>query len=350
MENSLEVLPVQTMGMLTTEQLKEAWTRSEQLTFGDPTLSGTPLPLQRIFFPLGFPLSISTNSEQVMELAEKAWSGFESLFAVEPINIHIGVTDGGSPVCPPAPVCRMREHLCSNIADAETFLISDFNQGFSFGWVNQATLAHASYFRYFFLESAAMGQIANRHAWGIHAACVELDGEGVLLCGDSGAGKSTLSYGCARAGWTFITDDGSYLVDGRDDRLVVGNCHQARFRPESERFFAELTGGAVTQRMEESKPSIEFATTASQRLITSQSSRVRHIVFLNRNTPDHELLPFPTEVARLYLLQWASSVPEIRRRQETMFDHLLGAGVYELRYTDLSWAIARLSQLAREGC
>jgi hypothetical protein len=348
--NAFEALPVQTMGMLTVEQLKEAWTRSESLTFGDPTLSRTPLPLQRTFYPLGFPLSIHTNSERVMEIAETVWSGFDKLSAVEPISVHIGVTEGGSSICPPAPVCRMREQMCSNIADAENFLISDFAQSFSFGWVNQATLEHESYFRYFFLESAAMGQIANRRAWGVHAACVELDGAGVLLCGDSGAGKSTLSYGCARAGWTFITDDGSYVVDGRDDRLVVGNCYQARFRPESERFFTELNGGTVTQRMDASKPSIEFSTAASQRLITSPTSRVRHIVFLNRNTPEHVLVSFPTEVARLYLLQWASFVPNVRRRQETMFDRLLDAGVYELRYTDLSWGIARLSRLAREGC
>jgi hypothetical protein len=179
---------------------------------------------------------------------------------------------------------------------------------------------------------------------------VELDGAGLLLCGDSGAGKSTLSYGCANAGWTFVSDDGSYLVDGRDDRMIVGNCYLARFRPQSERFFPELNGAAVTQRAGASKPSIEFSTTTSRRVMTSQSSRVRHIVFLNRIMPTQELVAFPKEAARLYFLQRASSVPEQRRRQETMFDHLLGAGVHELRYTDLNWAIARLSRLVREGC
>jgi len=344
-----DALPVQTMDMLTTEQLKEAWTRSEPLDLGDPTLSATPLPLQKTFYPLGFPVAISTNSDKVMDAAERSWGRFEKLFSIESIAVSIGVTDGGSSSCPPAPVCRMRGHLLSNIADGENFAISDINQGFSFVWVNRATLEHPSYFRYFMLESTAMAQIANRQACGIHAACVELDGVGVLLCGDSGAGKSTLSYGCASAGWTFVTDDGSYLVYGRNDRMIVGNCYQARFRPESERLFAELNGASVTQRVDASKPSIEFSTNASRRLMTSQSSRVRHIVFLNRNTPDHELAPFPPEVARLYLLQWASSVLERRHRQEKMFGHLLSAGVYELRYTDLTWAITRLSRLVREG-
>ena len=350
LKHTPEALPVQTMELLTIEELKKVWTLSEPLDPGDPTLSATPLPLQRTFYPLGFPVTISTNSEQVMEAAELSLGCFEKLFSIKQIAISIGVTNGGSSTCPPAPVCRMRGHLLSNIADGENFAISDFSEGFSLVWVNQATLEHASYFRYFILESTAMGQIANRHAWGIHAACVDLDGAGLLLCGDSGAGKSTLSYGCARAGWTFVTDDGSYLVDGQDDRMIVGNCYLARFRPQAERFFPELRGTGVTQHVDASKPSIEFSTTASRRVMTSQSSRVRHIVFLNRNTPDHELVTFPKEVARLYLLQRASSVPEQRRRQETMFEHLLGGGVFELRYTDLNWAITRLSRLVREGC
>jgi len=32
-----------------------------------------------------------------------------------------------------------------------------------------------------------------------------------------------------------------------------------------------------------------------------------------------------------------------------MFDRLLEGGAFELRYTDLDWAVERLSQLVREG-
>ena len=349
MKHTPEALPVQTMELLTIEELKKVWTLSEPLDPGDPTLSATPLPLQRTFYPLGFPVTISTNSEQVMEAAELSWGCFEKLFSIKQIAISIGVTNGGSSTCPPAPVCRMRGHLLSNIADGENFAISDFSEGFSLVWVNQATLEHASYFRYFILESTAMGQIANRHAWGIHAACVDLDGAGLLLCGDSGAGKSTLSYGCARAGWTFVTDDGSYLVDGRDDRLIVGDCSLVRFRPASESLFPELRGRRVMQRAEIGKPSIEFATASVPLFSTSSLSRIKHVVFLNRNVDRQELAPFPVEVAKLYMLQRASSEQELRKRQSRMFDFLLEGGAFELRYTELNWAVDRLRQLVHEG-
>jgi hypothetical protein len=243
----------------------------------------------------------------------------------------------------------MRKHLLSCIADADNYSISDYAQAFSLIWVTSATLEHRDYFRHFFLNSTVMGQIANGYAWGIHAACVELDGAGVLLCGDSGAGKSTLSYACARSGWTYITDDGSFLVDGRDDRMVVGDCSLVRFRPASESLFPELRGKPVMQRAEIGKPSIEFATSSAARLSTSAYSHIRHVVFLNRNVDRQELAPFPVEVARMYMLQRASPVPELRERQTRMFDRLLEGIAFELRYTDLDWAVDRIRQLVREG-
>ncbi len=64
----------------------------------------------------------------------------------------------------------------------------------------------------------------------------------VMLCGDSGAGKTTLSYACARAGWTYICDDASYLLNSGTDRTVMGTCNQVRFRPPAVELFPELLG------------------------------------------------------------------------------------------------------------
>lgn len=354
MKSALEALPVQTFQMLTIEQLKQACARSEPISFGDPYLSGVEYNLQETFYPLGFPLKVSTNSRQVLEIASECWSSFRKVFDVEPITLNIAVTEGTVRDCPPVPVCRMKEQIGSIIADADNFAISDYLRAVSNIWVTRSTLEHRDYFRYFFLRSTLLGQISNGYAWGIHAACVELDGAGVLLCGDSGAGKSTLSYACARAGWTYITDDASFLVDvdGRDDRLVVGDCSLARFRPSTQDIFPELRGKPVMQRAEIGKPSIEFAiaTVDARQFITSPVSKIRHVVFLNRNASQHRLVSFPIEVARLYMLQRASSVPEIRNRQARMFDRLLDGRAFELHYTNLDWAVERLRQLVREGC
>src|SRR6185437_6246803 len=260
MPSSLQSGPAESVDLLTTEQLKAAWLRGDPVTFGDPVLAHTKFPYRETYFPLGFPVTVVTNSTEVLDAARQNWGMFTKLFDQEAIQIHVGVASTDCHVCPPMPACHVRDHLVTNIADAENFAICDPSRGYALMWVTTATLRHGDYFRYFFLDSTAMCGIASRLTTGIHAGCVSLDGAGVLLCGDSGAGKSTLAYACARAGWTYVTDDGSFLVHGREDRLVVGNSSQVRFRPTAERLFSELRGYGVMQRAGDGKPSIEFLT------------------------------------------------------------------------------------------
>jgi len=210
-------------------------------------------------------------------------------------------------------------------------------------------LHQRSYFRYFFLEPVALCSIANLHATAIHAACVELDGHGVLLCGDSGAGKSTLAYGCACAGWTYITDDASYVLHGRSDRLVVGNFRQVRFRPSAIELFPILDGREVMRRAGVGKPSIELFTSSHRELKRAPTSRIRHVVFLDRKAVRRPYFTaFPREVALQYILQTASWLPSQEER-ETEIKTFLKTQPLELRYRDLPSAIDRLTRLIREG-
>jgi hypothetical protein len=349
MQSSLQTAPAESVDLLTTEQLKAAWLRAEPAEFGDPVLAHTKFPFRETYFPLGFPLTVVTNSTAVLDAAKQNWGSFTKLFDHEPIQINIGVTSSDSHVCPPTPVCRIRDHVITNIADGENFAISDTSQRYAMMWVTEAALQHGDYFRYFFLDSTAMSAIGSRLATAIHAACVSLDGAGILLCGDSGAGKSTLAYACARAGLTYVTDDGTYLIHGREDRLVVGNSAQVRFRPTAERLFSELRGYAAMQRAGVGKPSIEFPTNDNPVIKTSSTAAARHIVFLNRNVRTQELVVFPTAVARMYMMQRVHCMAYRAPAHGEALDHLLLAGAYELRYNDLDWAVERLELLARES-
>jgi hypothetical protein len=308
------------------------------------------MPLRQTFYPLGFPVQIETNTEEVLHCAAANWQGFDKLFDVEPIVLRVGVRRTAATECPPAPVCRVQRHLVSNIADAENFSVTDLVRRFSSVWITEAALAHHSYVSYFFLESAAMALLATTYTTAVHAACVERDGCGILLCGDSGAGKTTLAYACALNGWTYITDDGSYLVNNRDDRLVVGNCNLARFRPSAASLFSELSGRSIIKRAQVGKPSIELEIQPLGEITTSFTSHINHVVFLNRRKVHRqELARFPTEVARYFMLQVLFSPPEIRKLQSAMIDHLLDDGALELRYTHLDWAVERLTHLAERG-
>jgi hypothetical protein len=350
MATSVQAFPRPTLEISSIEEIRDAVARSEPIVMADPVLSRTEFLHRRTFYPLGFPLEISTNCEEILNLAEHLWGDFSKKFDTPPIQLEFGVVDGPACACPPPPTSHIRRHVCSVIADGENFAISDLAEEFSYAWTTRGALAYPSYIRYFLLESSALCHIAMRFTTPIHAACVTRDGCGILLCGDSGAGKSTLSYACAQAGWTYVTDDGSFLVNGREDGLVAGNCTQFRFRPSAGALFPELHGREAIQRAGIGKPSIEVAAAWTPGIDTSATAQARFVVFLNRrNGPRQELIPFPTDVARYSMLQRLCNMPGFREEQERMIDRLLEGGAFELCYTDLDWAVQRLARLAEEG-
>jgi hypothetical protein len=336
--------------MLTIEEIRTAHERSDPVLFGDSVSPRVELPFREMFYPLGFPVEVETNSEDVLRAFAESWQGFVKLFDTPPFRFRVPVKESDSFVCPPRPACRIEEHLISHLADNENYAISDFAQGLSIIWLTQAAVAHRSYLRYCFIEPIVIMQLSMSYTTPINAACIEMEGCGVLLCGDSGAGKSTLSYACALAGWKYITDDVSFLVNSRQDRLVVGNPTQVHFSPTARHSFPELAGRQITQRGERGKPCVELLTSSEKNIATSFISRVKHVVFLNRNeVKRQELVPFPVMTAKNSMLQRIFSLPEAFSIQSSMIDALLDSGALELRYTDLNWATERLGRLAADG-
>lgn len=216
--------------------------------------------------------------------------------------------------------------------------------------VSTAALHHPAYLGQVFLDCVAACQIGTAFTTPIHAACIALQGAGVLLCGDSGAGKSSLAYACARAGWEYVTDDTSYLLHGADDRTVIGNCHKLRFRPSAADIFPELAGIETVPRIM-GRPSMELSTAPMQNIKRLESTRAKFVVFLNRRAPGaHELVQYRADVAHRYMRQVLFGSPETLSRQYDAIDKLLAANVFELRYQSLEWAEQRLRLLVRDGC
>jgi hypothetical protein len=285
-----------------------------------------------------------------MEAASQSWEHFQFRFALPLLQLRIGATgDSEDNGIPSAPLCRLQWNLLSNIADSHNFVVCDLREGRSFGWVTRSTANSPLYMRYHVLEAAALSMIASLRAVPLHAACVSLQNRGMLLCGDSGAGKSSLAFACARAGWTFTSDDSTYIPLNRNDRMVVGNSHQIRFRPSGIELFPELEGRAVTPRAA-GKPSIEIPTAQFPELSTADSAAVEHIVFLNRcDGESPQLVP----IARKWLMHWFSryliTSVDSHSAHESAIRRLLEAETFELRYKDLDWAVERLQLLAFTG-
>jgi hypothetical protein len=131
--------------------------------------------------------------------------------------------------------------------------------------------------------------------------------------------------------------------------MVIGNCHQIRLRDSGIQLFPELEGRSVTPRAA-GKPSIEIPTADLPELLTADSATVESIIFLNRREVEAPgLFSFCRETALRWFNQFPVKTTESYPAQETAIRHLLDVEIFELRYTDLDWAIDRLQTLALTG-
>ena len=311
----------------------------------DPLLAYEPFPFRQTFYPLGFAVEIETNNIEVLSIAATSWKTDLEAEPGTALKLKIGVTHTCSTCCPPSTRARAQNHLLSITADAENFVVCDLRAGFAFGWISTAALHHPSYLRYCILDAAVMTLLCSRHITPLHAACVSYSGCGFLLSGQSGAGKSTLAYACARQGWTYTSDDASYLLWDSDELRVRGNSRQFRFRPSAQQLFPELHGRSVTPRIE-GKPSIEVPVDELPGIIAAEDVPVHALIVLDRHASSSAGLTRLTAEETLPLLEQSLfPLPLIRELQGPALQRVLQAQLYMLHYRDLEPAIARLRWL-----
>jgi energy-coupling factor transporter ATP-binding protein EcfA2 len=303
------------------------------------------LPFRGTFYPLGYAVEILTNDPAVLEAANESLGHRHLSHASTALQIRIGVSEGTSSECPREPTRRQYNHLYSMVADTENQALLDLKTCTSFVWVTKAAVKNRLYFRYNFLEKTVYLLLGSSVVTDLHAACVSKNGKGILLCGDSGAGKSTLSYACARAGWTYTSDDTSYLINDAAVPRVIGHSHRVRFRPESRALFSELESRKLTQRLE-GKPSIEVPTAELPGLITTNEVDVHSIVYLNRSASETGgLIALPKGTATQRMRKELYSAGEVRAKHEQILQVFSNVPTYELQYRDLNYAIVQLSLL-----
>jgi hypothetical protein len=311
----------------------------------DSLLYDMELPLRRSFYPLGFAVEILTNHPEVLKAAADSFGHRRLRHGNAPLQIRIGVSESRSRGCPPEPTRREYDHLYSIVADTENQALLDLRTGANFVWLNERALRSRLYLRHNFLEKVVYLLLGASVVTDLHAGCVGKRGKGILLCGDSGAGKSTLSYACARAGWTYTSDDTSYLINDSSVPRVIGHAHRVRFRPAAKALFPELERREITPRME-GKASIEVPVGELPQIETATEATVSAVVYLNRYAgAKGKLFPLPHGSATERLGKELYSAGEIRTRHQTVLEKLAGIPTFDLQYCSLDQAIKQLDRL-----
>jgi hypothetical protein len=90
---------------------------------------------------------------------------------------------------------------------------------------------------------AAMGLVP------VHCACLELEGDGLLIAGASGAGKSTLSVALSSAGFSYISDDWTYVSQRSGGLVAYGTSAPVKLLPDAVEHFECLQGHTVQRSM-----------------------------------------------------------------------------------------------------
>ena len=237
----------------------------------------------------------------------------------------------------------------SVIADSENLLVCDFERGVVAGWITRAVAADHPFLRYRFLTCAANMLIEQAALAPIHGALIARRGHGVVLCGESFAGKSTLAYACARAGWTYVTDDGTHLVRNRADRYAVGDPHTLRLREDARDLFPELADQLAVVRPN-GKVAIEMFTRELPIHIAAGCT-IDHVVFLDRQEFGRaRLCSYAKEEAFMQWEAYASfGTQAVRSAQKCCYEQLLRARIWELSYSYFDDAVVRLEQLVDSG-
>jgi HPr Serine kinase C-terminal domain len=335
--------------MMTIPEIELAYGASQLPDSCRHPLEVPELTLRGRFYLYGFPVDVRTNSEEILAQFDESFRVFTKRFDTRPIAVDVHVIESNADQCPPAPEHQLLMPLLVWVANSANFAVVDFDRIRTQVVVSAAATRHPLYLRYFFLEAAATCHITSRYTTPVHAGAVALNGRGVLLMGDSGAGKSTLSFACARAGWSYVTDDASMMLNHQTQRIVIGNCHQVRFRPSAAELFPEIRGMPITPRAE-GKPSIEFPTAELPHLRLAEAAYVDYIVFLNRNWEGPpQLRPWRRDVARHAMRQVVIGPDDLLALQYETIERLLTAELFELRYNDLDAAIERLQTLVQDG-
>jgi hypothetical protein len=296
---------------------------------------------------MGFPLDLSTNSQEIVSLADFLWAQYQPLSRHRgPARLNVIVEDHDARVPPGNALPKGQNHLVSIVQGPDNFAICDTGSAFSFACLTRDVARDHAYVRYHFLDPAVYLMIDALYLFPMHAACVAREGRAIVLCGDSGAGKTSLAYACARRGWTFLSDDATHIIRGRSDHAVVGRPYRIRFRESARALFPELN-----QFLPERRPNGKFdieVETSILRIPVALESNASHLVFLaqRRGEGGVRLAPFSSaEAARRLQSLVIHGDETVRSAQHQTLMEFLRLPIVTMTYSDLDGAESVLRKL-----
>lgn len=264
----------------------------------DPFGEDTAAQLHARLNVLGGEFAVTTSARRLLDLALEAFGGLPSQrlerrmprFSVRLVlNERQRTWDRGNE--PPPPMFSSGAGLLCATIDAGNFAVVDVRMARALISVSKAMLEQPYYPRYELVELVFLTLASRVQALvPLHAACVGINGNGVLLIGGSGTGKSTLCLHALAGGMQLLSEDSAFVAPKSLRVTGVSNyLHLARDAP------AFLRPGALRRAIERS-PMIQRRSGARKfevdlRTLSAEAARnpLRLVAtaFLSRRAANH---------------------------------------------------------------
>jgi hypothetical protein len=143
----------------------------------------------------------------------------------------------------------------------------------------------------------------------VHCACLESDGDGLMIAGVSGAGKSTLSVALSEGGFNYVSDDWTYISQSRDGIVAHGTSAPVKLLPDAVEHFQNLQAHSLQTSMNgELAYELDIAEAFGARV--ERACEPRWLMFLERT--EHEgviFTPMSSTEARSYISSGVERLP-----------------------------------------
>jgi hypothetical protein len=177
---------------------------------------------------------------------------------------------------------------------------------------------------------AAMGLVP------MHCACLEKDGDGLLIAGLSGAGKSTLSVALSQNGFSYVSDDWTYMSRQSTSLLAFGTAAPVKLLPDATNHFPNLARYDL-QRSMNGELAYEVDITEAFSVHVEKACEPRWLIFLERTSySEVQFVPVASDLARSYLDSSVERLPielsEASAMRDLTLDVISGLPCWRLRY------------------
>jgi hypothetical protein len=272
------------------------------------TMNGEHLPLNAELCMVGARCSVSTNSEEILASLSrwKAPSEGEHCYSFE---LRVLVDPAAKHQEDAAAHFRGLHHLVfGSFGGDETFVFDLLRRRVS-GVVSKETASNERFWNVRLLPTALGLLGATIGVVPLHCACLDKNGEGLLLAGASGTGKSTLAVALSRCGFAVVSDGWTYIGKNGNGLTAHGITAPVKLLPDAVQHFPELSGFEAA-KASNGEMAFEIDAAHAFGAEVRRESSPRWLMFLERvETHGCAIVPFGGDVAQTFFENSVERLP-----------------------------------------